>query len=47
MAPEDSRLLLLMIHGVNSTLEWSSTVLSVLEPHFQPRLVRYRYFHTL
>jgi hypothetical protein len=39
--------LLLMIHGVNSTLEWSATVMSVLRPHFQCRLVRYRYFHTL
>jgi len=47
MAQGDNRLLLLMVHGVSSTLEWSSTVLSVLGSHFQTRLIRYRYFHTI
>jgi hypothetical protein len=46
MLPPNCRPLLLMIHGVNSTLEWSETVLKVIEPHFRCRLVRYRYFHT-
>lgn len=47
MLPANYRPLLLMIHGVNSTLEWSATVLKVLEPHFRCQPVRYRYFHTL
>jgi hypothetical protein len=47
MKPESYRPLLLMIHGVNSTLEWSTIVLKILEPHFRCRLIRYRYFHTV
>jgi hypothetical protein len=47
MRPAQYRTLLLMIHGVNSTLEWSATALKVLDSHFRCRLIRYRYFHTL
>jgi len=47
MRPVNYRPLLLMIHGVNSTLEWSVTVLKVLEPHFRCQPVHYRYFHTI
>ena len=38
---------LLMIHGVNSTLEWSEPAMRALKPHFECHEVRYRYFHTI
>jgi hypothetical protein len=46
MERDNCKPLLLMIHGVNSTLEWSPTAFRVLDPHFRCQLVRYRYFHT-
>ncbi len=42
-----SRNAVLMVHGVNSTLEWAGTAKKVLEPHFECQLLRYRYFHSL
>ena len=47
MQQQNDRPWLLMIHGVSSTLEWSSTVCRVIEPHFRCKKVCYRYFHAL